>query len=77
MLTIAPSNKCCSVGVIAYYGDLLRFISVELFDGRIKVAFLLNAPQSMIYSYSKGLPFFEQANTKDLRFSERRSSSQA
>lgn len=43
-----------SVGVIAYYGDLERFVSAELFDGRIKVAFLLNAPQSMIFSYAKG-----------------------
>ncbi|KAH7732036.1 EGF-like domain containing protein [Aphelenchoides avenae] len=42
-----------NVGVIAYYGDLERFVSAELFDGRIKVAFLLNAPQSMIFSYAK------------------------
>ncbi|KAK6765982.1 hypothetical protein RB195_025724 [Necator americanus] len=46
--TIRTSNES---GLIAYYGDD-NFISVELYDGRIKIAFYIgNYPASHMYSY--------------------------
>ncbi|VDK58718.1 unnamed protein product [Cylicostephanus goldi] len=46
--TIRTSNES---GLIAYYGDD-SFISVELYDGRIKIAFYIgNYPTSHMYSY--------------------------
>ncbi|KAJ1351153.1 LRRNT [Parelaphostrongylus tenuis] len=55
-LTIRTTHQS---GVIAYYGDR-SFLSVELYDGRVKIAFYIgNHPASHMYSFatvSDGLP---------------------